>query len=64
MSFSMGLTTRCSTSRGEAPGMGRMTSTMGTRIWGSSSRGVMMTAKTPRIREVMMKRRVSLLLMK
>ncbi len=64
MRFSMGVTTRCSISWGEAPGMGRKMSTMGTLIWGSSSRGVIITAKTPARRAVMMKRRVSRLFRK
>lgn len=60
----MGVTTRCSISWGVAPGMGRKRSTMGTWICGSSSLGVMKTAKTPASRAVTMKRSVSLLFRK
>jgi hypothetical protein len=35
----MGRVSRCSTSEGEAPGRSTNTSTIGTMIWGSSSRG-------------------------
>ena len=56
----MGVVTRCSTSAGVAPGMPTKTSTMGTMIWGSSSRGSFQTAKAPAAREAAMKRGVSL----
>ncbi|MBZ4685662.1 MAG: hypothetical protein JG774_1407 [Desulfomicrobiaceae bacterium] len=46
----MGPTTRCSTSRGLAPGMETSMSIMGTTIWGSSSLGVLSTATTPKSR--------------
>src|ERR1035438_706240 len=45
--FSIGLVTRSSTSCAEAPGIWTKTSTMGTTICGSSSRGSFHTAKTP-----------------
>src|SRR5512138_702179 len=45
---SSGVVSWVSTSAGEAPGIGTMTSTMGTTICGSSSRGVRATAATPR----------------
>ena len=44
-SFSIGLVTRSSTSRAEAPGICTKTSTIGTMICGSSSRGSFQTAK-------------------
>ena len=43
----MGRVSRFSTSVGEAPGIPTNTSTMGTLIWGSSSRGSIWTAKIP-----------------
>src|SRR5678815_252246 len=45
--FSSGVVRRCSTSRGVAPGMPTITSTMGTMICGSSSGGVNTTAISP-----------------
>ncbi len=47
----MGLVTRSSTSLGDAPGICTKTSTMGTMICGSSSRGSFQTAKIPSITE-------------
>ncbi len=47
MARSSGSTRRRSTSLGVAPGIPTATSIMGTRIWGSSSRGVLMTAPIP-----------------
>ena len=44
-SFSIGLVTRSSTSRADAPGICTKTSTIGTMICGSSSRGSFHTAK-------------------
>ena len=46
-SFSIGLVTRSSTSRAEAPGIWTKTSTIGTTICGSSSLGSFHTAKAP-----------------
>ena len=46
-SFSIGLVTRSSTSRAEAPGICTKTSIIGTMICGSSSRGSFHTAKAP-----------------
>ena len=46
-SFSIGLVTRSSTSRAEAPGICTKTSTIGTMICGSSSRGSFQTANAP-----------------
>src|ERR1017187_5001040 len=46
-SFSIGLVTRSSTSRADAPGICTKTSTIGTMICGSSSRGRFHTAKPP-----------------
>ena len=46
-SFSIGLVTRSSTSRADAPGIWTKTSTIGTMICGSSSRGSFHTAKAP-----------------
>ena len=60
----MGLVTRSSTSRAEAPGISTKTSIMGTMICGSSSRGSLTTAKTPRRIEATTKSGVSLELMK
>ena len=57
----MGATIRFSTSAGSAPGQATMTSTIGTRICGSSSRGVARRARAPRPREAAMKSGVSLL---
>ena len=45
---SPGVATRFSTSLLEAPGKGTTTLAMVTSIWGSSSRGVTMTANNPR----------------
>ena len=45
-SFSIGLVTRSSTSCAEAPGIWTKTSTIGTMICGSSSRGSFHTAKS------------------
>ncbi len=45
--FSIGLVTRSSTSCGDAPGIWTKTSTIGTMICGSSSRGNFHTAKAP-----------------
>jgi len=45
---SSGVTSWLSTSEGLAPGNGTITSTIGTTICGSSSRGVSDTARTPR----------------
>ena len=50
-SFSIGLVTRSSTSRADAPGIWTKTSTIGTMICGSSSRGSFHTAKAPSSRE-------------
>ena len=47
-SFSIGLVTRSSTSRAEAPGIWTNTSTIGTMICGSSSRGNFQTANAPK----------------
>ena len=44
---SIGATTRLSTSAGSAPGHATITSTIGTRICGSSSRGVARSASAP-----------------
>ena len=57
----MGATIRFSTSAGSAPGQATMTSTIGTRICGSSSRGVARRASAPRPREAAMTSGVSLL---
>ena len=57
----MGSTIRVSTSAGSAPGQATITSTMGTRICGSSSRGVARRARAPRPREAAMRSGVSLL---
>ena len=46
-SFSIGLVTRSSTSRAEAPGICTNTSTMGTTICGSSSRGSFQNGEEP-----------------
>src|SRR5688572_24228437 len=46
-SFSIGLVTRSSTSRAEAPGICTKMSTIGTTICGSSSLGSFHTAKAP-----------------
>ena len=46
-SFSIGLVTRSSTSRADAPGICTKTSIIGTMICGSSSRGSFQTEKTP-----------------
>ena len=46
-SFSIGLVTRSSTSRAEAPGIWTKTSIIGTMICGSSSRGSFQTANPP-----------------
>src|SRR6187402_2311686 len=59
--LSMGTTIRLSTSAGSAPGHATMTSTTGTRICGSSSRGVARRASAPRPREAAMTSGVSLL---
>ena len=56
----MGMATRSFTSLGVAPGMEIMTSIMGTLICGSSSRGSMTTAITPKRNEAMMMISVSL----
>src|SRR5688572_28616520 len=55
----MGLVTRSSTSRGDAPGIYTKTSTIGTMIWGSSSRGNFQTANTPSKTEPAITRGVS-----
>src|ERR1043166_1351722 len=47
ISFSIGRVARSSTSRALKPGMETSTSTMGTWIWGSSSRGSSQTAARP-----------------
>ncbi len=49
---SAGVATRDSTSSAEAPGKGMKMSTRGTLIWGSSSRGVRVTASTPASRAI------------
>ena len=59
-SFSIGLVTRSSTSRADAPGICTKTSTIGTMICGSSSRGSFHTAKAPSSREPAITRGVSL----
>ncbi len=59
-SFSMGLVTRSSTSRAEAPGIWTMMSIMGTMICGSSSRGSFQTAKAPTSRAAAIRSGVSL----
>src|SRR5271169_189834 len=46
--FSMGRLTRCATSSADAPGICTNTSSMGTTIWGSSSRGVLRMLNAPR----------------
>jgi hypothetical protein len=58
-SCSMGRVTRCSTSAGVAPGISANTSTIGTMICGSSSRGSATTARPPSAIEVRMKSGVS-----
>src|SRR5512146_2749651 len=58
-SFSIGMVTRCSTSADDAPGICTNTSSMGTTICGSSSRGVCHTANPPSSRAAMMARGVS-----
>ena len=58
-SFSIGFVTRSSTSRAEAPGISTKMSIMGTMIWGSSSRGSLTRAKTPRRIEATTKSGVS-----
>ena len=63
-SFSMGLVTRSSTSRAEAPGIWTKMSIMGTMIWGSSSRGKRRTDPIPKRMEAAMIRGVSLESMK
>ena len=59
-SFSIGRVTRCSTSAGDAPGISANTSTIGTTICGSSSRGSPTTAKAPSASDAMMNSGVSL----
>ena len=59
-SFSIGLVTRSSTSRAEAPGICTKTSIIGTMICGSSSRGNFQTAKTPKQQEPTIRSGVSL----
>ncbi len=56
----MGLVTRSSTSRAEAPGIWTKTSIIGTMICGSSSRGSFHTAKAPSASDATMNRGVSL----
>ena len=56
--------TRCSTSAGAAPGISTKTSTIGTMICGSSSRGSAITARTPSAIDATMKSGVSLEWMK
>src|SRR4051812_15279685 len=60
----MGRVARSSTSLALKPGMETSTSTIGTLIWGSSSRGNMMIAAAPSRTEVMMINGVSLESMK
>ena len=59
-SFSIGLVTRSSTSRADAPGMPTKTSIIGTMICGSSSRGSIHTEKAPISSEAPMNSGVSL----
>ena len=59
----MGLVTRCSTSVGVAPGMRTNTSTIGTMICGSSSRGSATTAMPPSASDARMTSGVSFELM-
>ena len=61
MRRSSGVVSWDSTSVGAAPGMGTMTSTMGTTICGSSSRGVRKTAARPSNSDAMTISCVSLL---
>ena len=63
-SRSMGIVARCCTSAGVAPGMRTKTSSMGTTICGSSSRGVIRMAKAPASSAPAMNSGVSLELMK
>src|SRR5262245_47393721 len=58
---STGVTIRASTSAGSAPGHAIITSTIGTRICGSSSRGVARSARAPRPRLAAISSGVSLL---
>ena len=55
----MGRVTRCSTSAGVAPGISTNTSTIGTMICGSSSRGSATTASAPSAIAARMKSGVS-----
>src|ERR1039458_9234309 len=61
---SMGTVARCCTSAAEAPGICTNTSSMGTTIWGSSSRGVIRIAKAPASSAPAMNSGVSFELMK
>ena len=56
----MGLVTRSSTSRADAPGISTKMSIIGTMICGSSSRGSFQTAKAPIRSEAVMNSGVSL----
>ena len=60
----MGRVTRCSMSAGVAPGIWTKTSTIGTTICGSSSRGSATTASAPRATDATMMSGVSFELMK
>ena len=60
----MGLVTRCSTSADVAPGISTRTSTIGTMICGSSSRGSATMANAPSASEAPMKSGVNFELMK